>query len=279
MNRLQKKCFIASTGLHLLLALILLIGPGFLSSKNKADDLPVLDFIPITTIEKPFSNPGAGAVQPPPAPQPQPPTALPKPLVQPAPKPEPVVKTEPVKPKPDPESLESAKETKPHREFTETKRKTNATEKPKNNVEAETRAREMAAAQRRREEQVGRSLRSLRGNLSSTTTIEMPEGGGGTGEAYANYAQVVKSIYTQAWLPPEDTASDDANVKVTVTILNDGTVESARILDRSGDAQVDRSIQRTLDTVTFIAPFPKGVKEKKRTYNINFNLKAKRMIG
>ena len=43
-NRLQKKCFIASAGFHLLLAVILLIGPGFLPSKNSQDDLPLLDF-------------------------------------------------------------------------------------------------------------------------------------------------------------------------------------------------------------------------------------------
>jgi TonB family protein len=277
MSRLQKKCFIASTGLHLLLALILLIGPGFLSPKSKSDDMAVLDFIPLNLIDKPFSNPGAGAVRPPPAPQSQPQAAPPQPA-QPAQKVEPVVKTEPLKAKPDPESLEPAKDTKPQRKFTDARRTTNASQKSKSAPQDDSRAREIAA-QRQRAEQVGRSLRSLRGNLSSTTSIDMPEGGGGVGEAYANYAQVVKSIYTQAWIPPEDTASDDANVKVTVTILSDGTVESARILDRSGDPQVDRSIQRTLDTVTFIAPFPKGAKEKQRTYNINFNLKAKRMIG
>jgi hypothetical protein len=40
---------------------------------------------------------------------------------------------------------------------------------------------------------------------------------------------------------------------------------------------VDKSVQRTLDRVTFIAPFPEGAKDKQRTYTINFNLKAKRL--
>ena len=39
MNRLQKKCFIASAGMHLLLVLILIIGPAFLSSKSKIEDI------------------------------------------------------------------------------------------------------------------------------------------------------------------------------------------------------------------------------------------------
>jgi hypothetical protein len=38
-------------------------------------------------------------------------------------------------------------------------------------------------------------------------------------------------------------------------------------------------VQRTLDRVTFVAPFPDGAKEKERTFIINFNLKAKRMLG
>ena len=64
-----------------------------------------------------------------------------------------------------------------------------------------------------------------------------------------------------------------------MTIASDGTVISARIITPSGDAGVDASVQRTLDRVTFIAPFPEGATEKERTYIINFNLKAKRMLG
>jgi TonB family protein len=64
-----------------------------------------------------------------------------------------------------------------------------------------------------------------------------------------------------------------------VTIASDGTVITARIVTPSGDAGVDNSIQRALDRVTFIAPFPEGAKEKERIFIIKFNLKAKRMLG
>ena len=97
--------------------------------------------------------------------------------------------------------------------------------------------------------------------------------------SYANYASVVKSKYEAAWTPPDSAASDDANVKVSVTIGSDGSVISAHIVDASGDASVDSSVRRTLDRVNFIAPFPDGATEKEKTFIINFNLKAKRMFG
>ena len=106
--------------------------------------------------------------------------------------------------------------------------------------------------------------------------VDMP--GNGSGAAYASYRDAIATIYYEAWTPPGNAANAEANTKVSVTIANDGTVISARIVTPSGDTQVDASIQRTLDRVTFIAPFPKGAAEKERTYIINFNLKAKRML-
>ena len=119
-------------------------------------------------------------------------------------------------------------------------------------------------------------LQKLKNNLASATTIDMP---GNSSEAYANYASVVKSIYEQAWVPPDNADNDEANTKVSVTIANDGTVISAHIVTPSGDAGVDASVQRTLNRVTFIKQFPDGAKEKERTYIINFNLKTKRLLG
>jgi len=103
------------------------------------------------------------------------------------------------------------------------------------------------------------ALRNLKSDLTSGTTVDMP---GNSSVAYANYADVVKSIYEQAWTLPADTASDDANTKISVTIASDGTVISARIIAPSGDANVDASIQRTLERVTFIAPFRRALRKK-----------------
>jgi TonB family protein len=125
---------------------------------------------------------------------------------------------------------------------------------------------------------LGATAESLLKDVSPGTSLEMIGPGGG-GEVYASYDQVVRSIYWHAWVPPEDTASDETIVKATVTIASDGAVLSARIIKPSRDASVDKSVQRTLDNVTFIRPFPEGAKDKQRTYTINFNLKAKRLAG
>jgi TonB family protein len=287
MNRLQKKCFIASAGFHLLLAVILVVGPAFLSSKSRQDDMRLLDVIPAKLIDAAFSSDGGNPnAKPPPPTPPTPDPPIVQPQVQPRPEPEKAKVREPdppkdaVTPKPEAESLEMSKEQKPRKpqvSLTPVKR----TLKPKETTkpEIDPQAQQFAENRKKAAALIGKTARSLREDLSSSTTIETNYGQGPGGEAYANYAQVVKSIYEHAWTPPDDTASDDAITKVTVTIRNDGTVVSAQILKDSGEVSVDKSVQRTLDRVTFIAPFPEGARDKQRTYKINFNLKAKRLLG
>ena len=284
MNRLQKKCLLATTGFHLLLVVILFVGPGFFTSKPKPDDTQVLDVIPANLIDAAFSGGVKNATPPPPTPIVKPP----EPVVTPTPTPEPPkpeVKHEPIKP-PEPEKLSpealtpvvKPKPIKPHEVTPDLKNKVTHTV-PKVDpatAEAEKAAREAAKEARRRAAAFAAAAHSIKANSSSATTVDMPGPGS---VSYANYVSVVKSIYEQAWTPPDDTASDDAIAKVSVTISRDGAVISSRILNPSGDASVDRSVQRTLDRVTFVAPFPDGAKEKERTFIINFNLKAKRLLG
>jgi TonB family protein len=266
MNRLQKKCLFATAGIHLLLLVILFVGPAFFAPREKTDDLQVLDMIPANLIDAPYNSGVKNAQPPPPVVQPAPQPPAPKPLVTPptlAQKLEKFFTPEPVKPAPDLTPVEKPAKNQPHKIQVNTQLTTRAA--PKNSTIDSQRA-----------QAVQNAIRNLKKKFSPSTTVDMP---GNSSTAYANYASVVKSIYEQAWTPPDDTASDDANTKVSVTIASDGTVVSARILAPSGDAGVDASIQRTLDRVTFIRPFPEGVKEKERTYIINFNLKAKRMLG
>ena len=51
MNRLQKKCVIATAGFHLLLLVILLSARLFLRRRTKPDDHAVLDMIPANLID------------------------------------------------------------------------------------------------------------------------------------------------------------------------------------------------------------------------------------
>jgi len=97
--------------------------------------------------------------------------------------------------------------------------------------------------------------------------------------SFGNYAQTVQSIYDRAWTDPENASSDVDDTVVKVVIANDGSVISSHIITPSGDASVDASVQRALDHVTFIAPFPEGSSERQKTFIIHFNLKSKRQSG
>ena len=285
MNRLQKKCFVASAGVHALLLVILLVGPAFLTSKSKLDNSPILDVIPGKLIDAAFSGGGNPNGRPPPPAPPEPPQRA---VTPPAPAPEPdPPKDEPkeVKPtKPDPSSLETTTEQKRKRPEVSTKpviRRPDKTKTPKPSTTTSTddgEERRVADARRRAAAMIGATARSLRDDIAPGVTMD-PIGPGGGGEVYAPYDQAVRSIYWHAWTPPENTESDEAVTKASVTIASDGTVLSARIIKASGDTSVDQSVQRTLERVTFIAPFPEGAKDKQRTYTINFNLKAKRLSG
>ncbi|HEY3932144.1 MAG TPA: TonB family protein [Verrucomicrobiae bacterium] len=263
MNRLQKKCVIATAGFHLLLLVILLVGPAFFNARQKPDDSQVLDVIPANLIDAQFNSGVKNAQPPAPAPvsipQPQPPTPKPTPTF--AQRIEKIFTPEPVKPSPD--LIEKPEKSQPHKILP------NLTPIVHSNVAKNS------TADSQRAQALQNAIRNLKKNLSPSTTVDMP---GNSTAAYANYASIVKSIYEEAWTPPDDAANDDANTKVSVTIASDGTVISARIIGASGDSGVDASIQHILDRVTFIAPFPSGTTDKERTYIINFNLKAKRML-
>ena len=281
MNRLQKKCVIATAGFHLLLLVILFVGPAFFWARERPDDTPVLDMIPANLVDaastgvqnaQPPPAPAVITQQPqpgPPAPQPQPTPPVPKPVVQPMAAPTPTLtervekffKPEPAKPVPAPT------ENQPHTPKVNLTLTTRTV--PKNTATPTKPTPDNSKA-------IKSAITALRKNLSSSTTIDMP---GDSTVAAQNYAQTVKSVYERAWTPPDETASDDAIIKVRVTIASDGTVISAQVVEPSGDASVDVSVRNTLDRVQFIAPFPSGSADKERTYIINFNLKAKRLNG
>ena len=89
MNRLQKKCVLATAGVHLLLFVILLVGPAFFQPRPKADDLNVLDVIPANLIDAQFTSGVRNAQPPAPTPVVTPPTPQPQPTPPPPKPPEP----------------------------------------------------------------------------------------------------------------------------------------------------------------------------------------------
>src|SRR5580698_8849985 len=70
MNRLQKKCVIGTVGIHLLLLLILIVGPAFYNRQPKMDDMQTLDMIPANFVDAAVNSGIQGASQPPPTPKP-----------------------------------------------------------------------------------------------------------------------------------------------------------------------------------------------------------------
>ena len=256
MNRLQKKCIIGTAGLHvLLLVTIVIVGSGFFDRKPKPDNSVVLTVIPSQLIDA-DANSGVRNVQPP-APQPQQPKPQPvvAPPTKPAPTPAPTMlqrfekmfKSEPVKPTPPkPEdhkiqpNLQKTQRTGP---------------KPIPNPA------------------LAKAIKNLQNKFSKPVDIQPV---GNSTVAYANYATVVRSVYDGAWVLPDKIGDEDVNVKVSVTIESDGTVLSAKIISASGDDAVDASVQKALDRVQSIAPFPEGSTDKERTYVINFNTQLKK---
>jgi TonB family protein len=284
MDRLQKKCAIGSTGVHLLLGLILFVGPAFLTSSSKPDNSQILDIVPSILVENAVYGGGnpkaklAPAILPTPTP----------PAEQPQPKPQIAKVEEPSPPKEQPKTTPPEQQDADSLELKETKKKpqislTPVIRKPtstKTSNQATTSDNDKQLADRRRKaaDMLASAARSLRDDVSSGITLD-PTGPGGGGPVYAGYDQFVRSVYWHAWVPPEDTASENAVVKATVTIARDGNVLSFGIINACGDTAVDTSVRRTLERVSFIAPFPEGVKDKQRIYTIKFDLKAKRLNG
>jgi TonB family protein len=286
MTRLQKKCLNAAAGAHLLVVVAVLCS-GFIRPTPKEDNTQLLDVIPANLVDAAL-NSGVKSAQPPPMATPQPltPQAQPAPPTPPTPPP----------PAPKPPTLMERVEkmlTPEKPPVDDPKPADDPTPKPAHKIEVDltpvvhkvSKSTDDSAAQAAKEQKRLRdqrrkafadAARSIEQNASSATTVEMP---GTSSVSYANYASVVKSIYEKSWIAPDNAVNDSANVRVSVVIGSDGNVISSHILTPSGDSNVDDSVQRTLDRVNFIAPFPDGATEKQRTFIINFNLKAKRMLG
>jgi outer membrane biosynthesis protein TonB len=277
MSRLQKKCFVGATGFHLLLLVLLFVGPAFFIA-DKVEDAPILEFVPMIATDAKVSGGGTPAprqpVQQPVQQQPVQPPVQPK--QEPVRRPDPPKVETPKLTKEDPDSNEPKKTPKHQVKISDTVVKIKERSKPAS--DSKTSAQTSATTERA--QQVASALKHIQSNLSSTTTVEMPEGPGGGGVSYANYGQIVRKIYTDAWRVPDDMDDDQATIVVTVTIARDGKVLSSRIVQPSSSAAANRSIQSTLDRISNIGvSFPAGAKESQRTFRMTFNLKATTSAG
>lgn len=294
MDRLSKKCVIASGVVHGTLVLLLLVGPAFLPSDSAPTSAEILTIIPDIAIPSGapvigFGTPNGGRQDPTPPPprppEPKPPAPEPpKPVaVRDTPKDEPRktdddIKTAERKPTPDPDSLETTpKRRKPVVDVSKPVVR-NSSKSPSKDTAAADKAKAAAAA-KQAAKRFESAMQNIRSGSSSGVEVGPVGVSTGSGPSVAAFGDILRTIYFNNWREPSGATADDAVVKVTVTIARDGSVISARITRSSGDSAVDRSVQHTLDTVTFITPFPADWKESQRQFQISFSLKAKRSIG
>ena len=274
MGRLKRSCVVGSVVFHTLTLALLFLAPIILAKRE--EKVEVIDLIPSEIVDQIMAPPAPVAPPTPPTPTPPKPTppkpTPPKPKPTPPdptpPKPKPV---EPVKPKPKPvEVVKPKPKPKPVKpkikvNLNSTMRKPD-TQKIKAQQAAAERARQ---AEAKRRAALNQSLNNLDSKLSGRTSVNVPQGR----YAAANYESLIRRKYVDATIHP-GTISGDPVVKVQLVIARNGNVLSARIIGASGLASWDRAVQKALDRVKRIAPFPAGMSGAKKTFSLNFNSRS-----
>jgi len=308
MNRLRYNCFFVSTAMHGLLLVLFVVGSGFQAMDREPEsvELPLLDFVPMRLVDAAVAgggDPRGGAAPerspvqtPPPCPDPPKPRPVAPPKEEEAVKPTLVVnesEPKPAKvetqkpPEPDPKDFSEKAPTKPKRKIEVSKNL--VTRRPQDDAAARKRAAEKAEAEAAQQAERARQARSgqirsvlstLQGNLSGRSVVAVPYGPGGGGETYAGYGLYVRMIYERAWRPPVEVPERRSVVTARVVIARDGSVVSAEIVERSKAPALDQSVTSALGRVTTIGrPFPEGSTDERKTFLIEFDLKARQGTG
>ena len=200
----------------------------------------------------------AAPVAPPPAPAPPKPKQPEPKKVQPKPKPKP----KPIPPKPKKITPKPKSKPKPKPIPTKPKIKVNLNSNVRK-PDAQKNESQKEAAKRQT------ALNKLQAKLSGRTSVNVPIGR----YASANYESLIRKKYMDATIHPGAIGADPV-VKVRLVIARNGTVLSARVTGKSGVASWDRSVQKALDRVKFIKPFPEAMKGSQQTFNLNFNSRS-----
>jgi TonB family protein len=250
MDRLAKKCVIASSVLHGTLVLVLLVGPAFVKSPDALAHRKVpTDDGEITLI--PAKELEAGEPRPTPAHVSQtPPTHQPVPSVE-AHKEEPNWKRS--------KQIDVNLEPVTRRVANADSTRGSATDNPVPAVDYE------------------RVISRINGQLSSPLQIKTSDRLHHDGVSDFGFQEALINAYWRAWLIPSEAADETYKVVVTITVRRDGTVISSSVQARSGNPALDASVQRALNAVTFITPLPESVKGAQKTFQLEFDPRAKRI--
>ena len=260
MSRLLKKCLFLSIGLHILLAAALLICTAFFIAKPEKI-MPTLSMIAPDVLDN-LLNPQPVST---PKKNPNPPVRR---IVTPTPPkkvtPTPPRKVTPKKQSPALKPTKSKVTPKPKRNIIKIAQNTQtskgATVRPKKNIHPK--APPVSAKQLN-------TIKSMRNQLSAAINVNVA---GANAAAFTSYANFVVGVYRRTWEPLIPSGLARSRIaKVSVTIRRDGRVLSAKIIRKTGDAALDRSVQRALDHVKTIGKsFPSGSKDSQRTFTLDF---------
>ena len=162
---------------------------------------------------------------------------------------------------------------------TEEEAKARQREQDEERAQAAAAAKAAQQAHLQRVAKVNSILGGIPGGLSSPVDIHIDAGGGPNALAFLDYGQMMVHIYERAWLVPPNLTDSLSVVGVTVTVARSGRVLEWRVARPSGNGAIDKSVRETLQKVIQFEPFPASFREPQRTFNIDFNLKAKRTTG
>jgi TonB family protein len=276
MDRLQKKCFIASCGMHVALFLVVLFGAAFFTQEKRNPPVETLRMVPGDLLDNVLAGGGGNpniprtedrikgeTLNPVPPKPPQPvKTEVPKPKVE---------------PKPDVAKAEPPPKTIPKQAPIELRPVSKTANSTKSKVDPKTKSQaDVKATQKELAKAIGQVRENMTQGFNSGTAVHV---GGPPGPAYASYRSFVFAAYDNVWQVSPDVANDDSVVVARVVIHRSGRIVSAQISQRSGLPALDKSVQRALDSVTSFPAFPQGTTDQERTFVIEFSLKAKRLLG
>ena len=241
MGKLKRSFVAGSFVLHAVIIALLVLGPVLLAKRE--EKVQVIDLIPSEIVDQ-ILTPKVAITPPAPTqtkPQPKPAPPKPKPVKITKPKPKIKVNLKPTVRRPDSSRVKAQQE-------------------------AAERARKADA---QRQQSLNKSLNRLSSNLSGSTAVKAPLGR----LASANYESLIRRKYMDATFHP-GAISGDPVAKVRIVIARGGNVLSARILNSSGVVSWDRAVQKSLDRVKHIGPFPKAISGAQKTFTLNFNSRS-----
>ena len=289
-NRLQKKCFIVSLGMHLLLLLVVVFGVAFATTQKKSKTVKYLSIsLSRESAPQKASQRLQSRVEPHQArrlPERQP---VRRPVQSPASKKQVTARksTPPPKAKPKPKKTTPKKTSTPKKATRKTaprskpKPKSKRPKIPKINIsstvvnKSSSSSKTSRTTPRKTVKVVSvnpNTAKNLKSKLSTNVRAVTFRPGS---SSYSNYKEWVRQKYQGTWnsgrLPSQHYRQV---VTVRVTVLRSGKVASAHILKRSDQTPLDASVQSTLNVVKSIGrAFPSGVTESRQTFTIDFQMR------